>query len=370
MLIWGILEFIVSLGAFLLGLATVIATIISAVRTFVLPRGDNVWLTRTVFRNIRRVFEFYIVWRKAYSYEARDRIMAFYAPITLLLLPVVWLIYILLGFMFMFWAIGVRPWSVAFMESGSSMLTLGSVPLGSLSTSMLIFSEAVIGLGMLALLMAYLPTMYASFSRREAMVTMLEVRAGSPPSAIEMIIRVHSIRGLEYFNQMWTEWEIWFSELEESHTSLAPVIFFRSPHPGRSWITAAGAVLDGASLVLSCVNIPRDPQAQLCIRSGYIALRAIADLLRIKYNPDPCPDDPISISREEFDDAYDELAAAGVPMLPDRDQCWRDYAGWRVNYDTVLVELAALMMAPYAPWSSDRGKVIGNRNRTSVVSDS
>lgn len=351
------LEFVVSIAAFLLGLATVVATIISAVRTFVVPRSENVWLTSMVFRNVRKLFEFYMISRRHYSYEARDRIMSFFAPFALLLLPVAWLIYILLGFMFMYWAIGVRPWSMAFMMSGSSMLTLGIIPSLNFMTALLIFSEATIGIGMVALLMAYLPTMYGAFSRRETMVTMLEIRAGSPPSAIEMIIRVHQIRGLEYFSLMWTDWELWFSELSESHTSLAPLVFFRSPRPERSWVTAAGAVLDGAALMTAAVDVPPDPQAQLTIRSGYLALRAIADFFSIDYDPDPQPDDPISISRQEFDDAYDELAAAGVPLKPDRDQAWRDYAGWRVNYDTVLLALAALTMAPYAPWSSDRGAI-------------
>src|SRR5205085_8392901 len=124
-------------------------------------------------------------------------------------------------------------------------------------------SEATIGLILVALLIAYLPTMYAAFSRREAAVSMLEVRAGSPPSAVEMILRFHRLNRLVYFNTLWTSWEVWFVELEESHTSLAALAFFRSPHPDRSWITAAGTVLDAAALVISTVDIPPDPQANL-----------------------------------------------------------------------------------------------------------
>ena len=100
--------------------------------------------------------------------------------------------------------------------------------------------------------------------------------------------------------------------------------------------------------------MPRDPQAQLCIRAGFIALRRIADFFNVVYNKDPKPDDPISVSRYEFDAVCDQLAEKGVPLKADRDQAWRDYAGWRVNYDTVLLALAAITLAPYAPWSSDR----------------
>jgi hypothetical protein len=107
--------------------------------------------------------------------------------------------------------------------------------------------------------------------------------------------------------------------------------------------------------------MPVDPQADLCIRAGFIALRRIADFFRVPHNPNPQPGDPISISREEYDLACDQLAAAHVPLKADRDQAWRDFSGWRVNYDTVLLALAAITMAPYAPWSSDRSLLPARR---------
>jgi hypothetical protein len=162
------------------------------------------------------------------------------------------------------------------------------------------------------------------------------------------------LKRLHLLGSLWTSWEAWFVDIEESHTSLASLSFFRSPQPHRSWVTAAGAVLDGASLVLAAVDIEHDSQADLCIRAGYLSLRYIASFFRIAYNPEPSPGDPISITREEFEAAYDELAQAGVPLKADREQAWHDFAGWRVNYDTVLIALAELTMAPYARWSSDR----------------
>jgi hypothetical protein len=119
-------------------------------------------------------------------------------------------------------------------------------------------------------------------------------------------------------------------------------------------VTAAGAILDAAALVVSTVDGERDPEAQLLVRSGYVSLRRIALYFGIRFDPDPRPDDPISISREEYDAACDEMVAAGVRIRADRDQAWRDFAGWRVNYDSVLVGLAGYTMAPYARWSSDR----------------
>ena len=281
--------------------------------------------------------------------------MAFYAPVTLLALLPTWLILVWIGYAGMFWAVGVPTWYQAFRDSGSSLLTLGFAPVEGAAQTLLAFSEATVGLILIALLIAYLPTIYSAFQRREAAVNLLEVRAGKPPSAVEMIERYHRIHGLDRLDEQWQAWEAWFADIEESHTSLAALVFFRSPRPDHSWITAAGAVLDAAALSLSALDIPSTPQAALCIRAGFIALRRIADVFGIAYTADPhYPEQPISVRRDEFDAVCDRLAAEGAPLKADREQAWRDFAGWRVNYDTVLLALCSITMAPPAAWSSDR----------------
>ena len=346
---------------FLLGALLVAATVRSAVRTFILPRASYTLIARWVFQAVGAFFR----WRasRARSYSDSDRAMELYAPAALLVLPATWLILVAIGYTGMYLALGVDSIEQAFALSGSSLLTLGTTaPVGWLTT-LLAFSEAAIGLALIALLISYLPTMYAAFSRREAAVAMLEVRAGSPPSAITMFERYHRLQRLEKLGEVWESWETWFAEIEESHTSLAALVFFRSPQPHRSWVTAAGAVLDAASLAASTLDIPRDVQADLCIRAGYLALRQIASFFGIAYDPDPQPGDPVSISRAEYDSACDHLASLGLPLKPDRDQAWQDFAGWRVNYDTVLLALARLTIAPYAPWSSDRSAIGTGRPR-------
>lgn len=337
---------------FVAGFAIVAGTLISAVRTFVLPRSAPDQLTRVVFVLVRRFFD--LLNRRSRSYEERDRVMALYAPIALLTIPPTWLVAVLFGYMLMFWALGAPSFREAFRASGSSLLTLGFAPLESLPATMLAYTEATIGLILVALLIAYLPTIYGAFQKRETAVTLLEIRAGSPPSAIEMFKRFHRLSRMEKLGELWVSWEIWFAELEESHTSLPALAFFRSPQPDHCWVTAAGAVLDAAALAASTLDIPHDVQADLCIRAGYLALRRIADFFQIPYSAHPQPGDPVSVTRSEFDAACDELLADGVALKPDRDQCWRDFAGWRVNYDSVLLVLASLVMAPSAPWSSDR----------------
>jgi len=318
----------------------------------VVPRGVPDRLTGAVFIAMRYPFDLWT--RRRDSYAEQDRAMALFAPFSLLALPAVWLTLVTLGYTLMYWALGVPSWGAAVTASGSSLLTLGFAPVGALP-SPLVFSEAAIGLTLVALLIAYLPTMYAAFARRETAVTLLEVRAGSPPSAVTMIARLHRLGELERLADVWITWEVWFADIEESHTSLSPLIFYRSPQPDRSWVTAAGAVLDAAALAATALDRPRDPRAELCLRAGYLALRRISDLFNIDYDPDPrFPDNPISITRAEFDRACDTLSRLGVALKADRDEAWRNFAGWRVNYDTVLLALAELTMAPYAPWSSDR----------------
>ena len=344
---------IIRISVFGLGVLIATGTLVSAIRTFVLPRSAPDQITRIVFVAMRRLFELRL--RRARTYAERDQALALYAPFSLLALPPTWLALVLLGYMGMFWALGVPSWREAFRISGSSLLTLGIASREDLLQTLLMFSEAAIGLILVALLIAYLPTMYAAFSQREALVTLLEVRAGSPPSAVEMIQRYQRIHGLDRLGDLWAAWEVWFAQLEESHSSLPALAFFRSPQPDHSWVTASGAVMDAAALLTAAVDVPLDPRAMLCIRAGYLALRRISDFFGIQHNPDPhYPAEPISVTREEFNAACEDLAAQGVPLKADRDQAWRDFAGWRVNYDRVLIALCSITTAPAAPWSSDR----------------
>jgi hypothetical protein len=254
----------------------------------------------------------------------------------------------------MFHAAGVRGFARAFEMSGSSLLTLGFVRPPDLLTNVFAFLEAAIGLGLLGLLIAYLPTIYGAFSRREVQVTQLEVRAGNPPSGVQVLVGAQRMERFHLLGDFWRTWEVWFTEVEETHTSLGVLSFFRSPVAHRSWVTASGAVLDAASLRLAAVDLAFEPDAGICVRAGFFALRSIADYYGIAYDADPQPGDPISITKDEFLDACDQLAAAGIPVRADREAAWLDFTGWRVNYDVPLLALAGFIAVPYAPWSSDR----------------
>jgi hypothetical protein len=338
---------------FIAGLITVILTLSSALSTFVLPRAARSQLNRVVFGLLRRVFDFILHFAK--TYERRDTIMAYYAPIGVMLLVPTWYVLIALGYAAMYWSLDVGNPTQAIRLSGSSLLTLGFESNNAFWVMILEFTEAMLGLIMVALLIAYLPTMYAAFSRREQVVNLLEVRAGSPPSALEMLLRFHRNHGLEKLSEYWKVWESWFADIEESHTTLPALIFFRSPRAENSWVTAAGAVLDAAAITLSVLEIPYEVSAALCIRAGFLSFRRIANYFDIPNPQDPhYPETQICVERSEFDRVVDQLEEAGLPLKPDREQAWRDFAGWRVNYDRALILLCGLVMAPQASWSSDR----------------
>lgn len=356
-----IIDIILRFAVAIAGIALIAYTILTTIRVFVLPRGENAWLAQQIFRF---VYQFFLLLAyKKKSYIERDGVLAMFAPVVLLVQPVIYLVLFTIGYAAIYWTLDSRPLSLftleeAFFLSGSSLLTLGFAPVDAhnLLLQGIAFSEAALGMIFVALLIAYMPTIYSAFSQRESQVALLEVRAGSPPDGVTMITRVFRNSGNhEALDPIWERWELWFAQIEESHTSLIALVFFRSPMPDRHWVTAAGAVLDAAALLDSTVDVPRSVASVLCIRAGYVSLRRIADFFGfIPYNPNPAPDEPISIDQDEFDDAYDALKAAGVPVKADREQAWRDFAGWRVNYDRVLLGLARLTSAPYAIWSSDR----------------
>jgi hypothetical protein len=338
--------------AFAFGFVVVQATLRSAVLTVVVPRGEPTRLTRETFLVMRGLYDFFS--RNQRTVESRERTFARFGPTSLLALALLWVMGTVLGFVPMFWAAGVHDLRQCFYLSGSAITTLGvRAPSGGFESA-LAYAEAIIGLGIVALLISYLPTIYTLFSRREAEVVKLDVRAGSPPTALEMLNRYQRIGWLDHLDETWLNWEAWFSELEESHTSHPVLVFFRSQRLNSSWITCAGAVLDTTAVIVSSLKLKNSPQAAVTLRSGFMALGAIAKFYGVASTADIEANAPISIYREEFLLLFDDLAARGLPMKDDREQAWRDFAGWRVNYDEPLLALCALCAAPATPWSSDR----------------
>lgn len=343
-----------------LGVLMIVEVVSSAVRAMLLPRGVPSRVVQGVVLTLQVVFHFRS--GKTATYERRDRIMATFGPVALLTTLLAWLTLIFIGFMFLYVALLGLSFIHAIELSGSSVFTLGTTSYRHLGGDLLTYAEAGLGLLMLTLLITYLPSIYTAFSRRENGVALLRTRAGNPPRAVTMLIRYYRIADSDRLSNVWEDvwrtWEGWFTDIEETHSSFSILAFFRSPQPEESWVTAAGTVLDAASLWVSSINHPRDPDAQLCIRAGFITLRRLAALYDLPFDPDPAPGDPITITRQEWEEAVDEMADAGVPVRTDRDAAWASFKGWRVNYDSVLLNLARMLEAPPVPWVSDRSPVV------------
>jgi len=336
------------------GLALVVWVLDAAVRNFMVPRPTRVRLTRWIAGAVGWVF--HRLAPPSRSYATRDRILALRPPITLLAFRATWMALVFVGFTGVFWGLAHPGLRVASQESGSALFTLGfSSPVGT-APLFAVYAEALIGLTLLALLISYLPTIYATFQKREAMVAKLSVRGALPghsPSPWGSLAVSHAAGVLDLMEStMWPEWENWFIEVGESHRSLPVLSWYRSPDPYTHWISAARTVLDMAVLRLSTVDLPSSVAPSVTVRSGVITLQGLATFLGFAFDSDPQPNDPISITRAQYDAACDYLVAAQVPVVADRDQGWRDFAGWRVNYDSIIEAAAVGLVAPPSPWDT------------------
>lgn len=335
--------------AFAAGAFLVIVTLSAAVRSFVLPRNEAVRLNSYVFRPLRWVFDFAAALR--HTFGGRDRVQAHYAPVALVTLPVAWLAVIAAGFTLMYWGLNEGDLLECYQLSGSSLLTLGTHKTRGPIVTAFTFAEATLGLLLMTLLISYLPTIYQAFSRRELVVARLELRAGTPPSACALLSWLNRSGSLLDDAAQWEQWEAWFVEIEESHTSLPILSFFRSPQPGRSWVTSAALILDTAALMFSVVETERDRQAELAFKAGCLSVnrvyRFFSESIRTKATPILPDNEPIEDpGRADFDHACNDLEAEGLLLRPNRDNAWEQYRELRSRYATAIDFMARITMAP------------------------
>lgn len=344
--------------SFLAGLFIVLGTIGSLIRTTVLPRALASRLSVFVGRKI--VFGAFL--RLSYrlgTYEAKDKLLAFGAPMALLTLLVTWLTLLLIGYACMLWPLSGTSFLQALRESGSSLFTLGFASQERALASFIDFAAALSGLIVIALQIAYIPALYQAFNKRETLVTMLQSRAGAPAWGPEILARAQMSSLTGELKHLYTEWERWAAEVMESHTTYTVLIWFRSPHPLRSWILALLATMDSAAMFTALAPSSAPPEARLCLRMGFTCLRSIADVLNIPYDPDPFPDDPIELTKEEFIAGLDRLKEFGFPMERSPEEAWPHFKGWRVNYERIAYALADGVVAPPGPWSGSRSHLPG-----------
>ena len=344
--------------ALVVGVGLVIGTASSLIRTLVVPRALISHFSVTEARRIVRG-AFLWVSERFRSYETKDKILALSAPVSLIVQLIVWLALFGFGYGLILWAFIDGSLLGALREAGSSLLTLGIASTVTGTATVIDFFAAFTGLIVIALQIAYLPTIYSAFNRRETLVTMLQSRAGAPAWGPEILVRHHMVGLMDNLPEFYTEWERWAAEVAESHTTYPTLISFRSPHPLRSWALGLLAVMDSAALLLAVSPKLAPTQARLCIRMGFTALRYIADVSRIPYDHDPFPDEPIQLSYDEYLEGIHRLREVDFPMERTPEEAWPHFRGWRVNYEAISYELMERIVAPPGPWSGQRTRLKG-----------
>jgi hypothetical protein len=339
----------VRIVAAVLGGLIVLATAVSVISALVIPGARAGLLHRGVDRVVLSVTR-----PLAYSRPdlvARNRIETAEAPLIIVGLLALWLALFLVGYALIIWPES-GPFSEALRQAGSSLATLGIFSTRRAQPVDLI--AGITGLTVVALQIAYLPTLYSSFSRRETELTLIALRAGRPAWGPELLARVQLSRAIEELDTFYEPREQWIVEIAESHTSYPILLRFRSTDPHSSWIVSLLAVMDSAALLHSLVPSRTPVEARLCLQTGFGTLRQLGDLLGIAYDPDPRPDAPIQLTRAEFEYGLERIRSVGLPFERDADDAWRQFRGWRVNYEALAYAIALVVDAVPALWAGSR----------------
>ncbi len=338
---------------YVLGLMIVVVTITGTLFVLVLPRQPFgiERLTLLVNRTVRLIFV--ALSRLATTYERKDAILAPTAPVALLGQILLWAASLILGFGIMLVPTTHSLWR-GLEQATTALFTVGTIREGGAANVGLDIWAGATWVIVVALQIAYLPTLYSAFSRRESLVAMLESRAGAPAWGPELLAR-HQLVGItDTLPDLYKDWELWAADVAESHSTYPILLLFRSPEPWLSWLLGLLAVLDAAAMQLALSPSTAPSQARLCLRMGFTLTNRIATTLGWEVNFDPRPDEPIQLSYEEFAQAVAMLERSGFALERSAQEAWPDFHGWRVNYEESMYHLTDRLIAPPAKWSGGR----------------
>ncbi|AXC15237.1 K+ channel, pore region [Acidisarcina polymorpha] len=290
----------------------------------------------------------------------RETAFSFYGPLSLVFLIVAWAAALVIGFSLMFYGLG-SPFTDSLggaaglrtdlYVSGTTLFTLGLgdvVPRSALTRELIIL-EAGTGLGFVAVVIGYFPVLYGAFSRREVSISLLDARAGSPPTAVELLRR-HSFEGGDNaLTLLLEEWERWAAELMESHISYPLLCYFRSQHTNQSWLSALTAILDACSLLIAGVQGHPARQAQLTFA---MARHALVDLSQVFSQP-PVTNGKDRLPTERFDVLYKMLCQSGVRVCRDEGSMVR-LKQMRGLYEGYAEAMSEYLCMTLPPWVAER----------------
>lgn len=357
-----------------LGVALIVLVLHDVFQSVVLPR----WTLRH-----RRIspWVFGVMWRlwkriaaRLGNSEQREDFLGSFAPFTLIGLLILWVLLLIFGYGLCFWALRThekpvpRDFAEALYVAGETLLTIGYgefTPQSALTRGVALGAGAS-GLGIFALVISFLFTLYGAFERREVLVLTLDARAGSPPSGVALLQSYAELDLLASLPQFFDGWENWSAQVLQSHIAYPILPFFRSNHEGESWVAAMGAVLDAATLLITTVRgdiMGRDQPlgaARIMYRMGCHTVIDLSHYFGYRFDEDP--NAPPGVEKSEFRAARQQLAQAGF-VLVDEETSWREFAAKRAVYAASLNELSKFLAAPPAQWIGDRSMLAFSAHR-------
>ena len=334
------------------GLLIIGIILLEAFETIILPRRVTRWFRLTRAFYVSLWIPTKAIARRIQSTKKRETFLSFFGPLSLLVLFALWATLLILGFGFLYYGNTphdpTRPsLQTCFYLSGTTFFTLGLgdvTPHTSIERVLAIF-ESGIGFGFLALIISYLPVIYQAFSKREVSIVLLDARAGSPPTASELLIRHAGPHGLDALQVLFRDWEHWSAELLESHISYPVVSYFRSQHTNESWVAALAAILDTSALLIATSDNPCSRQARLTFA---MCRHTIADLAQV-FSARPRAASYDRLPPADFARLRASLAHAGYELRND-EASNRKLKELRDMYEPYLHALAHYLYVELPPW--------------------
>jgi hypothetical protein len=342
--------------AIIVGTVIILALLLDAFETVVLPRRvqRHFRITAWFYRNT------WVPYAKLashiHSQTRRETMLGYFGPLSLIALLVLWAFGLIFGFALLQFGAGEHlsvgantpiSFGLLLYHSGETFFTLGYgdvTPASGLSRALAVI-EAGMGFGFLGVVIGYLPTMYSAFSRREIEISLLDARAGSPPSAAELLTR--AVDGLDEgaLDRLFQDWERWAAEILESHLSYPVLSFYRSQHSNQSWLAALTVALDATALVIAGIDRIGKQQAQRTFKMARHAVVDLAQVVNARYDSQA----PDRLSGEDLAAIRAQLAQKGLQLRqgPESD---RKLADLRLLYEPYVQAIARNLFIALPPW--------------------
>ena len=338
------------------GIVSILAILLDAFETVVLPRRVQRSFRLTSWFYRRTWIPYRSLAGRIPSRARRENFLSYFGPLSLIFLLILWAAGLIFGFALLQYGVGEHfrlsgeplTFGLLVYHSGETFFTLGYgdiIPNSGLARALAVV-EAGLGFGFLGVVIGYLPTIYSSFSRREIEISLLDARAGSPPSAAELLSRFGNSPQQAVLDQIFKDWERWAAEVLESHLSYPALSFFRSQHNNQSWLGALVTILDASALVIAGVDGLRSEQAKITFAMARHAVVDLAQVVNARYNPNA----PDRLSGQELNRLRQKLAERGI-KLHEGAAFEEKLDHLRSQYEPYAVAIALNLSITLPPWT-------------------